>query len=62
MNQWENDDSDSLQLYTVSIKKIEKSFFHAYSLTCLNKNISVLLKVIFEQGNKLSKKQWSQFF
>ena len=34
------------QLYTVYIKKLRQSFFHAYSLTHLNKSTSVLLKVI----------------
>ena len=34
------------ELYTVYIKKIGQFLFHNYSLTCLNKDTSVLLKVI----------------
>ena len=43
------------ELYTMYIKKLGQFFFHAYLLTCLNKDTSVLLKVkIFEQVHKLS--------
>ena len=41
------------QLYTVYIKKLGQFFFHAYSLTCLNKDTSVLLKNVSIK-NKLS--------
>ena len=33
------------ELYS-AYKKLGQSFFHTYSLTCLNKDTSVLLKVI----------------
>ena len=54
--------SDNLEaLYIVYMKKIGKVFFHTHSLTCLNKDTSVLLKVIniwiIPQVNY--KKQWS---
>ena len=46
MSEWENDNSDILQaLYSV-YKKIGQFFFHTYFLNCLNKDTSVLLKVI----------------
>ena len=45
MNEWENDDSDILQaLY--SVHKLGQFFFCTYLLNCLNKDTSVLLKVI----------------
>ena len=45
MNEWENDDSDILRaLY--SVHKLGQFFFRAYLLNCLNKDTSVLLKVI----------------
>ena len=34
------------ELFTVYINKLGQFFFHAYSVTCLNKDTSVLLKVI----------------
>ena len=34
------------ELYTMHIKKLGEFFFYTYSLTCLNKDTSVLLKVI----------------
>ena len=44
-NEWKNDDSDILRAsYSFYIKKIRQLFFHTYSLTCLNKDTSVLLK------------------
>ena len=33
-------------LYAVYIKKLGQFFFHNYSLICLNKDTSVLLKVM----------------
>ena len=36
------------KLYTVYIKTLGQFFFHAYLLTCLSKDASVLLKVMFE--------------
>ena len=55
LNEWESDTSDILwALYSVS-KKLRQFFFHTPSLTCLNKDTSVLLKVkILEQVHKLS--------
>ena len=45
MNEWENDDSDILRaLY--SVHKLGQFFFRTYLLNCLNKDTSVLLKVI----------------
>ena len=45
-NEWENDDSDFLwALYSV-YKKIKTILFRYLLLTCLNKDISVLLEVI----------------
>ena len=46
MNEWENDDSDILRaLY--SVHKLGQFFFlFTYLLNCLNKDTSVLLKVI----------------
>ena len=42
-----NDGSDTFfQLYAVSLKKLGEFFSHTYSLTCLNKDTSFLLKVI----------------
>ena len=38
------------ELYAAYIKKLGQFFFHTYSLTCLNKDTLVLIKVkIFEQ-------------
>ena len=34
------------ELYTVYIKRLGQLFFHTYSLTCLNKDTSILLKFI----------------
>ena len=45
-NGWENDDSDILWASYSVYKKIGQFFFYTYLLTCLNKDISVLLKVI----------------
>ena len=50
------------KLYTVYIKSLWQFFFHTCLLTCLSKDISVLLKVIniwTEQDNKLSR-GWSR--
>ena len=44
-NEWEMT-LTFFELYTVYMKKLGQCFFHTYSLTCLNKDISVLLKVI----------------
>ena len=45
-NEWESDYSDFLgALYSI-YKKLGHFFFHTYSLTCLKKDSSVLLKVI----------------
>ena len=45
-NEWENDNLEILRaLYSVH-KKLGQFFFHIYLLTCLNKDTSVLLKVI----------------
>ena len=47
MNKWENDDFNILLAsYIVYIKKLGQLFSHTYLLTYLNKDISVLLKVI----------------
>ena len=44
--EWEIDDPDFLgALYSI-YKKLGHFFFHTYSLTCLKKDSSVLLKVI----------------
>ena len=44
--EWENDDFDVLRaLYSV-YKKLGQFVLHTYSLTCLNEDASVLLKVI----------------
>ena len=54
MNEWENDNSDILRtVYSVYEKKLGQFFFYSYLVACLNKHISVLLKVISEQGHKL---------
>ena len=45
-NEWENDDSDILRALCSAYKKTGQFFFHIYSLTCLNKDASVLLKVM----------------
>ena len=45
-NEWENDGSDFFELYTVHILKLGQFFFPTYLLSCLNKDTSVLLKVI----------------
>ena len=45
-NEGESDDSDFLgTLYSI-YKKLGHFFFHIYSLNCLKKDSSVLLKVI----------------
>ena len=41
-NEWKNDDWHSSSSFY--IKLIGQLFFHTYSLTCLNKDTSVLLK------------------
>ena len=46
MNEWENDDLTFFELYTVYIKKSGQFFFNIYSLNCLIKDSSILLKVI----------------
>ena len=47
MNEWVNDDSDILQAFnSVYIKKLGQFFSHTYLSTCLNKDTSVLPKVI----------------
>ena len=47
MNEWVNDDSDILQAFnSVYIKKLGQFFSHTYSSTCLNKDTSLLSKVI----------------
>ena len=48
MNEWENDCSGMLQALYCEYKKLGQFFFHTYSLTCLNKDTPVLLKVMFE--------------
>ena len=45
-NEWKNDGTGILRVYAVYMKKLGQFFFHIYSLTCLNKDASVLLKVI----------------
>ena len=45
-NEWENDDSDILWAYCSVCKNLGQLFFHTYLLTCLNKDTSLLLKVI----------------
>ena len=54
---------DKLEMMTLDIlpalynvyKKIGQLFFHTYLITCLNKDISVLIKAkISEQAHKLS--------
>ena len=42
----ENDDFGILQTLYSAYKKLGQFFFHNYLLTCLNKDTSVLLKVI----------------
>ena len=41
----ENDDLSLLELDTLYIEKLGQFFFHTYSLTWLNQDTSVLLKV-----------------
>ena len=45
-NEWESDDSNFLRALHNVYKKLGLFFFHIYSLTCLNKDTSVVLKVI----------------
>ena len=45
-NEWENDDSDFLVVLYSVYKKLGQFFRRTYSLTCLNKDTSVLLQVI----------------
>ena len=45
INEWENGWMIFFELYTVYIKKFIQFIFHTYSLTCLNKDTSVQLKV-----------------
>ena len=45
-NEWRNNDSDILELYTMYRAKLGKLFFHTYSLSCFNNDTSALLKVI----------------
>ena len=40
MNKWENDDSEDFQALYSIFEKLGQYFFHIYSLTCLNKDIS----------------------
>ena len=42
----ENDHSDILRALYGIYKKLGQFFFHTYSLTCLNKDTTVLLKAI----------------
>ena len=44
-NEWENDEFDFPQALHGIYKKLGQLFFHTYSLTCLEKDTSVLLKV-----------------
>ena len=48
MNEYEreNDDSDFLGALYSTYEKLGQFFFHTYSLTCVKKDSSVLLKVI----------------
>ena len=41
-NEWENDDSNFFPALHSAYKKIRTVLFHTYSLTCLNKDASVL--------------------
>ena len=43
-NEWKN--SDLLRALHSIYKRLRQLFFHMYSLTCLKKDTSVLLKVI----------------
>ena len=45
-NEWENDDSDFLQALYSGHKKLGQFVFHTYSITCLKKDRSALLKVV----------------
>ena len=45
-NECENDDSDFLRALFCVYKKLGQFFFHTYSLNCLKKDISVLIKVV----------------
>ena len=40
MNKWENGDSEDFQALYSIFEKLGQYFFHIYSLTCLNKDIS----------------------
>ena len=45
-NECENDDCDFLRALFSVYKKLGQFFFHTYSLTCLKKDTSVLIKVV----------------
>ena len=45
-SEWENDDRNFFQALDNAYKKLGQFFFHTYSLTCLKKDTTVLLKVI----------------
>ena len=45
-NEWENDTLALFDLYTMYIKNLRQYFFCIYLLTCLNKDVSIVLKVI----------------
>ena len=45
-NEWESDDSDILWALYSLYKKLGQFFFKTYSLPCLHKDTSILLKVI----------------
>ena len=45
-NEWENDGSDFFRALFSVYKKLGQFFFHTYSLTCLKKDTSVLIKVV----------------
>ena len=46
MSEYENDDCDIFRALYGAYKKLGQFCFHTYSLTCLNKDTSILLKVI----------------
>ena len=46
-NKWENDYSDFLWALYIACKKLGQFLLHTCLLTCLNKDTSVLLKVIY---------------
>ena len=40
-NDWEHDDFDIFELYTMYIKKLRQFFYRIYPLTCLNIHVKI---------------------